>query len=163
MGGTSLRGFDFSEMPTPARGRSYFSIHIDRIGLKDAENYIDPYIVVAYANRRAEVVESQETPVAREKFEKHVVFNTEVHLHTPIEEMREAAGAIFFSFMHYKPRKQKKSCRCWAFMEMDELEDGEVVLEIYHKPVDYRRRKNRINLHSRKPLFLHLDCRIREV
>jgi len=40
-------------------------------------------------------------------------------------------------------------------MELNELKmDDEIVLEIYHKPVDLRKKK--LKLHSEKPLYLHL-------
>ncbi len=40
-------------------------------------------------------------------------------------------------------------------MELNELRrDEESVLEIYHKPTDFRKKK--LNLHSVKQLYLHL-------
>ena len=63
--------------------------------------------------------------------------------------------------MHYKNKKGKNSCRCWAFMEYDEVENGPVALELYKKPADFMRKK--IQLHSIKDLFLHIKGFIRSV
>jgi len=64
-------------------------------------------------------------------------------------------AALFFEFKHYKPKKKKVSVRCWSFMELSELKrDEEIVLEIYHKPTDLKKKK--FKLHSEKPLYLHL-------
>ena len=64
-------------------------------------------------------------------------------------------AALFFEFKHYKPKKKKVSTRAWAFMELSELKrDEEIILEIYHKPTDLRKKK--LKLHSGKPLYLHL-------
>lgn len=65
-------------------------------------------------------------------------------------------AAIFFEFYHYKPKKRKKSCRCWALLEMDEVAKGGVrALELYQKPMDPRRK--RINLFTVKELYLHVQ------
>lgn len=65
-------------------------------------------------------------------------------------------AAVFFEFYHYKPKKRKKSCRCWAMLEMDEVAtNGALVLELYQKPMDPKRK--RINLFTVKELYLHLE------
>ena len=82
-----------------------------------------------------------------------------VHLDIPIEHIKEGNCGIFFEFMHYKPSKRKTSCRCWAMMEQDEIEEGPLALELYKKPADYRRK--RVSLFTVKDLFLHLKAYIR--
>ncbi|RLN95475.1 hypothetical protein BBJ28_00007265 [Nothophytophthora sp. Chile5] len=67
-------------------------------------------------------------------------------------------AAIAFEFFHYKAKKRKKSCRCWALLEMDEVKDGPVVLELYQKPMDPTRK--RIHLFTEKELYLQLELRL---
>eukprot|EP00931_Biecheleriopsis_adriatica_P073538 TRINITY_DN477_c0_g1_i1.p1 TRINITY_DN477_c0_g1~~TRINITY_DN477_c0_g1_i1.p1 ORF type:complete len:323 (-),score=86.16 TRINITY_DN477_c0_g1_i1:7-975(-) len=130
-------------------------IRIDKMGLKDAQEYIDPTMTVIVADSRASILDSRDTPIASEKRATHVIFNQQVYLNVSLEDMQKSGAAIFFEFKHYKPKKKKVSTRCWAFMELTELKrDEEIVLEIYHKPTDLKKKK--LNLHSEKPLYLHL-------
>lgn len=39
-------------------------------------------------------------------------------------------AAIFFEFKHYKPKKKFTSTKCFAFMEMDEIKPGPIVIEL---------------------------------
>lgn len=39
-------------------------------------------------------------------------------------------AAIFFEFKHYKPKKRFTSTKCFAFMEMDEIKAGPIVIEL---------------------------------
>ncbi len=39
-------------------------------------------------------------------------------------------AAIFFEFKHYKPKKRFTSTKCFAFMEMDEIKPGPIVIEL---------------------------------
>ena len=41
-----------------------------------------------------------------------------------------AGTAIFFEFKHFKVKKRTISTKCFAFMEMDELKPGPVVIEL---------------------------------
>lgn len=66
---------------------------------------------------------------------------------------------MFFEFIHYKAKKRKQSCRCWALLEMDEItKSGPLVLELYQKPMDPK--KKRINLFTVKPLYLHMELHL---
>eukprot|EP00405_Crypthecodinium_cohnii_P040899 CAMPEP_0206558198 /NCGR_PEP_ID=MMETSP0325_2-20121206/19607_1 /ASSEMBLY_ACC=CAM_ASM_000347 /TAXON_ID=2866 /ORGANISM="Crypthecodinium cohnii, Strain Seligo" /LENGTH=296 /DNA_ID=CAMNT_0054059365 /DNA_START=72 /DNA_END=963 /DNA_ORIENTATION=+ len=128
------------------------SLRIDRIGLKDAQDYIDPFMTILVADPRTNLLDTHDTPIARERTATHLSFNHEVHLNISLEDMEREQAAIFFEFKHYKPKKKKVSTRCWAFMELSELKrDEEMVLEIYHKPTDLR--KKSIKLHSEKTLY----------
>lgn len=40
-------------------------------------------------------------------------------------------AAIFFEFKHYKPKKRFTSTKCFAFMEMDEIKPGPIVIELW--------------------------------
>jgi len=131
------------------------AIRIEKIGLKDAQEYIDPFMTIMVADTRTNLLDTHDTPVAKERRATHVTFNHQVYLNISPEDMQRQAAALFFEFKHYKPKKKKVSTRCWAFMELSELKmDEEMVLEIYHKPTDLKKKK--IKLHSEKPLYLHL-------
>lgn len=132
------------------------AIRVDKIGLKDAQEYIDPFLTILIADSRTNLLDTHETPFARELRATHVIFNHQVYLNISLEDMERQQAALFFEFKHYKPKKKKVSTRCWAFMELNEIKcDEEIVLEIYHKPTDLR--KKSIKLHSEKPLYLHLQ------
>lgn len=131
------------------------SLRIEKIGLKDAQDYIDPFMTVIVADTKTNLLDTHDTPTARERRATHVIFNHQVYLNISLEDMQRQQAALFFEFKHYKPKKKKVSTRCWAFMELSELKrDEEIVLEIYHKPTDLRKKK--LKLHSEKPLYLHL-------
>ena len=96
-----------------------------------------------------------------------------MHLPLSLEAMREGGLACYVEMRHWKTDKKKVSVRCWALLEVSEMEqaakptadnsDGEgseVCLELYQKPVDYR--KKRLNLFSVKKLYLTLSCHIKQ-
>lgn len=130
---------------------------IDKIGLKDAETYIDPFMTVLVVDSRNNIIDEQQTPLeVAEKRQQHVHFRgCRIYLKVSLEEMYRCGAALFFEFKHYKPKKKKVSTRCWCFMELNELKrDEESVLEIYHKPTDLKKKK--LNLHSVKELYFHV-------
>ena len=116
--------------------------------------YIDPRMTILVTNAAGTVVDTHDIqPTERRVM--HVVFNQTVYLGMSLEEMTRNGATIFFEFKHYKPKKKKVSTRCWAFMELNELkQDEEIILEIYHKPTDLKKKK--LKLHSEKPLYIHL-------
>jgi len=112
----------------PSASKSFLSISISRIGLKDAGTYLEPYMIVTVADARASVVEQQYTPVATNQDGKYVYFgDVTIHLDTPYEHIQEGNCSIFFEFMHYKQAKNKSSCRCWGLMEKDEIVERESI------------------------------------
>jgi len=130
-------------------------LRIEKVGLKDAQEYIDPFVTVMVADTKTNLLDTHDTPIAKERRATHVIFNHQVYLNISLEDMQRQAAALFFEFKHYKPKKKKVSTRCWSFMELQELKmDDEIVLEIYHKPTDLRKKK--LKLHSEKPLYMHL-------
>lgn len=132
-------------------------LRIDKIGLKDAQDYIDPIITVLVADPVGNLLDTHDTQMAKERRATHCIFNQQVFLNISLEDMEKQRAALFFEFKHYKPKKKKISTRCWAFMELSELKrDEEIVLEIYHKPTDLKKKK--LKLHSEKPLYLHLSA-----
>jgi len=112
--------------------------------------------VIVTDHRHQVIDEHTLSPTLSEKRATHVHFGGHaVYLRLSLEDMHALGATIFFEFKHYKPFKKKVSTRCWSFMELGELKkDTDTVLEIYHKPTDLRKKK--INLHSVKPLYLHL-------
>jgi len=130
-------------------------IRIEKIGLKDAQEYIDPFMTVLVADTKTNLLDTHDTKPAQDRTATHVRFNHQVYLNISLEDMQRQSAALFFEFKHYKPKKKIISTRAWAFMELNELKmDDEMVLEIYHKPTDLRKKK--LKLHSEKPLYLHL-------
>ncbi|KAM8809621.1 axin interactor, dorsalization-associated protein isoform 2-T2 [Eudromia elegans] len=95
----------------------------------------------------------QDTPVALRKEDTYVHFNVDIEIQKHIEKLTKGA-AIFFEFKHYKPKKRFTSTKCFAFMEMDEIKPGAIVIELYKKPTDFKRKK--LQLLTKKPLYLHL-------
>ncbi|XP_077878997.1 axin interactor, dorsalization-associated protein isoform X3 [Ictidomys tridecemlineatus] len=135
-------------------GMTLLTIRIEKIGLKDAGQCIDPYITVSVKDLNGiDLTPVQDTPVASRKEDTYVHFNVDIELQKHIEKLTKGA-AIFFEFKHYKPKKRFTSTKCFAFMEMDEIKPGPIVIELYKKPTDFKRKK--LQLLTKKPLYLHL-------
>ncbi|CAH1263384.1 axin interactor, dorsalization-associated protein-like [Branchiostoma lanceolatum] len=138
----------------PEPGMTNLTLRIERIGLKDAGQHIDPYVTVSVKDVSGiDLTEPQDTPIASKKEDPYVYFNVDVEIQRHVEKMPKGT-AIFFEFKHYKPKKRMTSIKCWAFMEMDELKSGPASIELYKKPTDFKRKK--VNLLTVKPLFLEL-------
>ncbi|CAK6962728.1 axin interactor%2C dorsalization-associated protein isoform X2 [Scomber scombrus] len=95
----------------------------------------------------------QDTPVATRKEDTYIHFSIDIEIQRHVEKLPKGA-AIFFEFKHYKPKKRFTSTKCFAFMEMDEIKPGPIVIELYKKPTDFKRKK--LQLLTKKPLYLHL-------
>lgn len=135
-------------------GMALLTIKIEKIGLKDAGQCIDPYVTVSIKDiNGVDLTPVQDTPVATRKEDTYVHFAVDVEIQKHIEKLPKGA-AIFFEFKHYKPKKKFTSTKCFAFMEMDEIKAGEIVIELYKKPTDFKRKK--LHLLTKKPLYLHL-------
>ncbi|VFV21895.1 aida_macfa ame: full=axin [Lynx pardinus] len=135
-------------------GMTLLTIRIEKIGLKDAGQCIDPYITVSVKDLNGiDLTPVQDTPVASRKEDTYVHFNVDIELQKHVEKLTKGA-AIFFEFKHYKPKKRFTSTKCFAFMEMDEIKAGPIVIELYKKPTDFKRKK--LQLLTKKPLYLHL-------
>ncbi|WAR20019.1 AIDA-like protein [Mya arenaria] len=146
-----------SLLPEPVSfgGRPVLTIRIVKIGLKDAKQYIDPYMSIYVKDSQgADLTSHQDTPVASVKEDSYVIFNVDVH----IQKTLDSLPPVFFEFKHYKPKKGSVSTRCWTVMESDEIKEGTAVLELYKKPANYRRKN--VQLFTVKPLFLHLKLSI---
>jgi len=151
-----------SLLPPPAKvpaGSTTFSVVIDKIGLKDAQTYIDASITVSVADSRGNIVEKQDTPKSKKLKPNYVMFDTTVHTQTPLDDFAKGYS-VFFEFKHYKPKKKKVSTRCFAFMEYDEIlkakQTGQPLsLELYQKPTDFTHKK--LNLFTVKQLYVHVQ------
>ncbi|XP_039594592.1 axin interactor, dorsalization-associated protein isoform X2 [Polypterus senegalus] len=136
-------------------GMTLLTIKIEKIGLKDAGQCIDPYITVSVKDLNGiDLNPVQDTPVASRKEDTYIHFNVDVEIQKHLEKLPKGA-AIFFEFKHYKPKKRFTSTKCFAFMEMDEIKSGPIVIELYKKPTDFKRKK--LHLLTKKPLYLHLQ------
>ncbi|CAB1340486.1 unnamed protein product [Coregonus sp. 'balchen'] len=135
-------------------GMSLLTIKIDKIGLKDAGQCIDPYMTVSVKDVNGiDLNPVQDTPVATRKEDTYIHFSVDIEIQRHIERLPKGV-AIFFEFKHYKPKKGFTSTKCFAFMEMDEIKPGPIVIELYKKPTDFKRKK--LQLLTKKPLYLHL-------
>ncbi|KAG2452599.1 hypothetical protein HYH02_002836 [Chlamydomonas schloesseri] len=146
--------------PAPAHKKGDISlmVFIDKWGFKDAMSFYEPRVVVSVRDEKGKAVEAvQETPVGRSNLS-YVFFENAIYIQTPLNALSDKA-AIFFEFRHFKAKKNKKSIKAYAFMEMDEIKSGPVTLEVYKKPADYKRSK-KPGLLSVKPLYLHLDLTV---
>ncbi|ETV66597.1 hypothetical protein H257_17026 [Aphanomyces astaci] len=140
------------------------TILIQKIGLKDVERYVDPQIVVSVVDKDLVVVEEkQDTSIAVGRVAPYIMFDSAIELRTHLHVLRQNDSTIYFEFVHYKKAKRKKSVRCWAMLEMDEIKagGGPLALELYTKPCDVA--KKRVHLFTVKPLYLHVDIRLEPV
>ncbi|KAG9399881.1 hypothetical protein AC1031_011302 [Aphanomyces cochlioides] len=136
------------------------TIFIEKIGLKDADRYIDPQIVVSVVDKTLAVVQDKvETAVAMGRQSPYIFFETSLTLEANLDKLRQNDCTIFFEFVHYKKDKRKKSVRCWTMLEMDEIKRGPLALELYAKPCDVSKRA--VNLFTVKPLYLHIELQLK--
>ncbi|XP_051908435.1 axin interactor, dorsalization-associated protein isoform X2 [Hippocampus zosterae] len=135
-------------------GMTLLTIRIEKIGLKDAGQCIDPYMTISVKDSNGvDLNPVQDTPVATKKEDLCIHFGMDVEIQRHLERLPKGA-AIFFEFKHYKPKKRFTSTKCFAFLEMDEIKPGPIVIELYKKPTDFKRKK--LQLLTKKPLYLHL-------
>merc|ERR1719265_1622553 len=68
-------------------------IRIEKIGLKDAQEYIDPIMTVLVADPKTNLLDTHDTAVARERRATHVMFNHQVYLNISLEDMQRQGAA----------------------------------------------------------------------
>jgi len=131
------------------------SIKLDKIGLKDAQTYIDPLITILVVDQWGEILDQHDLPATTNRKPTYILFGNTIYLNKSLEDMNDTSASIFIEFKHFKPKKKKLSTKCWAFMELSELKpDEEIVLELYQKPTDLKKKK--LKLYTEKQLYLHL-------
>eukprot|EP01060_Flectonema_neradi_P030569 TRINITY_DN4475_c2_g1_i1.p1 TRINITY_DN4475_c2_g1~~TRINITY_DN4475_c2_g1_i1.p1 ORF type:complete len:304 (+),score=39.48 TRINITY_DN4475_c2_g1_i1:48-959(+) len=150
--------------PTLVPGRRYLKVHIKSIGLKDAMDYLDPFIAISLRSGPSSssiLEEEQFTPIPKlKRSEQSVNFEVPVFLITPIDDIPPNAN-LFFEFKHFKPKKSYMSVRCWSMLSRAEMDDeGPRALEIYAKPADYSAKK--FHKHSNKSLYFNVVVTILE-
>eukprot|EP01064_Diplonema_japonicum_P006789 TRINITY_DN1461_c3_g1_i1.p1 TRINITY_DN1461_c3_g1~~TRINITY_DN1461_c3_g1_i1.p1 ORF type:complete len:322 (+),score=57.43 TRINITY_DN1461_c3_g1_i1:55-966(+) len=147
--------------PKLSPGDRILKIDLISIGLKDAMDYLDPFISVSLRAgpfERQLLETEQHTPHPNLKRDAQAVnFGTTVYIQTPVDKIPSNAN-VFFELKHYKPKKNKISVRCWSMLSTDEFVEGTKGLEIYAKPTDYSAKK--FHKHSKKPLFLNVNLSI---
>jgi len=137
------------------------SITIERIQLKDAESFIEPYFTVSIHDKDGSLIaggDPQDTPPTKTADPDFLKFNQEVHLQVALDALPKGA-AIFFELKHYKPKKSKTSTKCFSILEQDELLNGQIPMELYQKLKfqDYKRKK--LNLLTDKPHYLYVTVK----
>eukprot|EP00038_Savillea_parva_P020058 m.30336 g.30336 ORF g.30336 m.30336 type:complete len:360 (+) comp4695_c0_seq1:81-1160(+) len=142
------------------------TIRVERIALKDPEQYIEPFVTVRLCDPQGKAVrmgEPQDTPPGRVVSE-GVAFNQDVHLQIPYEQISHWDLAVFLEFMYYKPKSKKKDkmkCLCWCMLEADELlANKQLPLEIYSKKPVYNIRHTqnykKLTLHGSPGHFMYV-------
>ncbi|XP_062040221.1 LOW QUALITY PROTEIN: axin interactor, dorsalization-associated protein-like [Lepus europaeus] len=135
-------------------GMTLPTIRIEKSGLKDAGRCIDPYITVSVKDPNdpngIELAPVQYNLVASRK-DTYVHFNVDIELQKHVEKLTK--GAAVFEFKHCKPKKWFTSTKCFAFMDMDEIKPGPIVIELYKKSTDFKRKK--LQFLTKEPLYLH--------
>jgi len=156
---STLKGGTLLPPPPPSLdGGVQLSIHIEKIGLKNAVQYLDPFITIQVIDSTGDALEmAQDTPISNQKKENYIYFSCNAEIQTNINKL-PPGSAILFEFKHWKPKGEYISTKCWSFMELDELKPGPAVLELYQKPTDHKRKKQ-VRLLSVKPLYLHLNMK----
>ena len=78
-------------------GMTSLTIRIEKIGLKDAGQCIDPYITVSVIDLNGiDLTPVQDTPVASRKEDKYVHFNVDIELQKHVEKLTKGAAIFFF-------------------------------------------------------------------
>ena len=158
------RGGSLRPPPVLDAGLSSVSLHVSSVGLKDASEYVNPFVHVLVTSARGPPVEAQATPFLRLSSEddRALSVDCDVHLSTSLERMASEGLTVFLELRHWKAAKRKVSTRCFALLEPEELRTAAqreaVALELYKKPTDWS--KKRLGLLSVKPLYLHLAVTI---
>merc|ERR1719356_1291349 len=63
------------------------AIRVDRIGLKDAQEYIDPFMTVIVTDDKVNILDTHDTPVAKERQATYFIFGHQVYLNVSFEDM----------------------------------------------------------------------------
>uniref|UniRef100_A0A3P9NS39 Axin interactor, dorsalization associated n=1 Tax=Poecilia reticulata TaxID=8081 RepID=A0A3P9NS39_POERE len=114
-------------------GMTLLTLRIEKIGLKDAGQCIDPGAIMIQIMIK----------------KKNTIYCFFFYVTLWLRSQLTGKAS------HYKPKKRFTSTKCFAFMEMDEIKPGPIVIELYKKPTDFKRKK--LQLLTKKPLYLHLN------
>lgn len=139
-------------------GKTNIRITIDKIKLKDPSQYLSAFFTVSVYDAAGKLLPGgvQDTPPTKLRDE-YIHFRQDVDLQVPLEDLPEGF-AVYLEFKHFKPKKKIISTKCFSILELDEIKQAKEALtplEIYSKPVDYKRKK--LNLLTEKPFFLFVS------
>eukprot|EP00055_Hartaetosiga_balthica_P012195 m.58515 g.58515 ORF g.58515 m.58515 type:complete len:302 (+) comp7867_c0_seq1:154-1059(+) len=148
-----VRGGTLLPRPKFAPAQTAITIRIDKIEIKDASSFIEPFFTVSTKDAQGKDLSAPQNTPPTNKKDNFVHFNTNVYIQVPLESFPEDGG-IFLEFKHYKPKKHKTSVKCFCILEKDELKNGTFPLEIYAKPTDFKRK--RLQLLTDKSHYLHV-------
>lgn len=142
----------------PARlrpGETSISLHIYKLGIKDAPRYKEPHLAVYIVDSQGQRQGVEQcTPVASSRTPTSLIFKAVVHLQISLERCAEDM-VVIIELRHYKEEHDYVSTRCWSLLERDELTrspNTPVCLEIYRKPVSIT---TPVHLFTEKDLYLH--------
>ncbi len=139
------------------------SIHLEKVGLKDAETYFEPHVTISVVDEKGQLVGPQQnTPNAKKKKPQYVLFGHTIHIQPSWDELVHQRLTIFFEFKHFKFQKKKTSTRCFSILETKEIKSAEQTLnlELYKKPTDFT--KKSISLFTVKPLYTHIQVTLQK-
>ncbi len=156
------------------RGEKKLILNLKKIGIKDAATgYIDCFATISVVKLPGGILceVTQDTPVTFRREEQHIVFDTVIHVQTPLvdvssplhdlTQIASSSGDVGFilELKHFKPKKNNTSTKGWAFFKLSELqlnvETQRLDLEVYAKPTDLKCRK--MSLLSVKELYAQID------
>eukprot|EP00762_Andalucia_godoyi_P007646 ANDGO_07962.mRNA.1 Axin interactor len=159
--------------PLPQRDASFVTVHVSRVGLKDAMRYVDPFITATVIDAAGTPLEPpQDSPCSRRLKPLYVDFGIDIHVQTPLELLPPGA-AIVLEFKHFKAEKHKLSTRCFTVLDssyFDKIESmhrqgnknvwsREAKVPLYKKPTDWTRKK--LVPFTAKPLFMEVIVSVR--
>jgi hypothetical protein len=151
--------------PLPRDGMRFVTLHIEKVGLKDAMRYVDPFISYTLVNERGLPMEhQQDTPVSRKLKPLYIDFGVDLFVQTPLEQWQPGA-CIYLELKHYKADKNKISTRCFAVLQKSRLEGvgastTTLPLELFKKPTDFTAQTERKPF-TVKPLYMHVNVTVK--
>jgi len=95
------RSKSFGRIPSGHRSVSFV---VNSIGLKDAQTYINPEIVVSVVSPEGKIIEAKTTPKSNRNEHQFIQFDYEIALTYTVEDLVSQNLSVFFEFKHYKVR-----------------------------------------------------------
>lgn len=76
----------------------YLTVKVEKIGLKDAPDYVDPFIAVSVKDKKGEDVPNnpcQNTPCSYTVKGNYLHFDVNIHIQSPMQQLPEGKSVIF--------------------------------------------------------------------
>lgn len=126
-------------------------IRVKHITLKDAPDYVEPTIYFSVRDKKGRYIgENFSSTKGSHKSGLDITFNVEFVLSKMAKE-----HAVFIEFKHFKRSGKRMSTKCYSVLEYDELDSGPKTLELYAKPIDFKRKQ--MELFTVKKQFMHVS------